>query len=137
MPGAFARRRLWNPFLYAQQSGLHRACVEEPRFAAPRSGDGSSPRVNIQHPKPKVEQTTLTPSLSHPMGEGETVDALVENDRKVQSKALAPVPSPVGRERVRVRVFWAHFPARTAIIFFRNSPFTASTDRLPSTIVKP
>ncbi|HZL43148.1 MAG TPA: prepilin-type N-terminal cleavage/methylation domain-containing protein, partial [Verrucomicrobiae bacterium] len=47
---------------------------------------------------------TLTPALSHPMGEGERIDALVANDGANLSIALKPVPSPVGRERVRVRV---------------------------------
>jgi hypothetical protein len=51
-----------------------------------------------------LKQKALTPALSHPMGEGELVDALVANNGAVIFKALAPVPSPIGWERVRVRV---------------------------------
>jgi hypothetical protein len=54
---------------------------------------------------------TLTPALSHPMGEGEPFAVSSNNpalgllnDRWRITKLPIAVPSPVGRERVRVRV---------------------------------
>ena len=48
---------------------------------------------------------TLTPALSHRMGEGESsaVGRRIQPLLKLREVGLA-VPSPVGRERVRVRV---------------------------------
>jgi len=53
----------------------------------------------------KKHQTPLTPALSHRMGEGESsvVGRPIQALQKVRATRLA-VPSPVGRERVRVRV---------------------------------
>ena len=53
---------------------------------------------------PGEDLKTLTPALSHPMEEGERVYALGAHQAPIQSKTLAAIPSPVGRERVRVRV---------------------------------
>jgi hypothetical protein len=44
------------------------------------------------------------------MGEGERIDAFVAKDGVIQSKSYATLPSPVGRERVRVRVFGPQNP---------------------------
>jgi hypothetical protein len=41
------------------------------------------------------------------MGEGERIDAFVAKDGVIQSKSYATLPSPVGRERVRVRVLFS------------------------------
>src|SRR5437773_8765738 len=65
---------------------------------------------------------SLTPALSHRMGEGESsaVGRRIQPFWELRETALA-VPSPVGRERVRVRDFFferPHFIAQTL-----NSPF--------------
>src|ERR1043166_8005109 len=54
---------------------------------------------------------TLAPALSHPMGEGESFDISLKNETvsfseplsKIKERSIA-VPSPIGWERVRVRV---------------------------------
>ena len=63
-------------------------------------------------------QRPLTPALSHlppprlrqagPMGEGGRSDALEERDACGLAGSAGGVPSPVGRERVRVRVPCGH-----------------------------
>jgi hypothetical protein len=49
-------------------------------------------------------KTTLTPTLSHPMGEGDRFIAS-KKDGASSSMAHFHVPSPIGWERVRVRAF--------------------------------
>ena len=49
-------------------------------------------------------ETTLTPTLSHPMGEGDRIIAS-KKDGASSSMAHFRVPSPIGWERVRVRAF--------------------------------
>ena len=65
---------------------------------------------------------SLTPALSHPMGEGEPFAVLLENAnedlpsaRVKQTKQPMAVPSPVGRERVRVRVNVPPLPSWRAL----------------------
>jgi hypothetical protein len=63
-------------------------------------------------------ERTLTPALSHPMGEGEFFSTLISIEdclefRRAEIAGMASkkkqiliaVPSPIGWERVRVRVF--------------------------------
>jgi len=59
---------------------------------------------------------TLTPALSHPMGEGELKDAAeyAGDLRFVEADSLA-VPSPIGWERVRVRALSDLFNRATAM----------------------
>ena len=53
-------------------------------------------------------QRPLTPALSHRMGEGGRSDALGERGACGRAEGVGRVPSPVGRERVRVRVQCGH-----------------------------
>jgi len=62
-----------------------------------------------------MEKPALTPALSHPMGEGESFAVACKVESWSLHHALVnhlrlpiAVPSPVGRERVRVRVYSYH-----------------------------
>jgi len=82
---------------------------------------------------------TLTPALSHRMGEGEScaVRLRIQPLWELQTTSLA-VPSPVGRERVRVRVnlfesrlllgnyFCTHPNLFVAIVIFCKESFYCS-----------
>ena len=63
-----------------------------------------------------MKTLTLSPALSHRMGEGESssVGRRIQALWKLRETALA-VPSPVGRERVRVRdaLFEIRLPSNT------------------------
>ena len=61
---------------------------------------------------------TLTPALSHRMGEGESfsVGRRIQPLLKRKETGLA-VPSPVGRERVRVRVAWLIHASCPTLVF--------------------
>src|SRR5580765_7996333 len=74
---------------------------------------------------------TATPALSHQMGEGESssVGQPIQPLWKLQKTGLA-VPSPVGRERVRVRVVLFDIRLLFATCFCTN---TKPHDVLPST----
>src|ERR1039457_1772478 len=69
-------------------------------------------------------EITLTPALSHPMGEGESFAVSNEilrldlpDGRSQNRKQSLAIPSPVGGERGRVRVGLPHFKFSLAIIF--------------------
>src|SRR5712675_1001808 len=68
-------------------------------------------------------QLTLTPALSHRMGEGESfsVGRRIQPLWKLRETGLA-VPSPVGRERVRVRVVLLeiHLLPGTCLVLWRS-----------------
>jgi hypothetical protein len=62
-------------------------------------------RLRTREKRLRIWGHTLTPALSHRMGEGESSPAgrHIQPLWKLRKTGLA-VPSPVGRERVRVRV---------------------------------
>jgi hypothetical protein len=47
-------------------------------------------------PKLKKQKAALTPTLSHPMGEGEPTHAFNANDSALRSTSSGAVPSPIG-----------------------------------------
>src|SRR5216117_1531183 len=67
---------------------------------------------------------TLTPALSHRMGEGESssVGRRIQPLWKLRETGLA-VPSPVGRERVRVRVVLFEIRLLSSTCFCTNPKF--------------
>ncbi|HZL42273.1 MAG TPA: hypothetical protein VFD66_03220, partial [Verrucomicrobiae bacterium] len=80
---------------------------------------------------------TLTPALSHPMGEGERMDALSANHVAVESKSFGALPSPVGRERARVRAAWHYGCSLAALGVLVISIAAAASPSIEITNVPP
>jgi hypothetical protein len=72
------------------------------------------------------EALTLTPALSHRMGEGESfsVGRSVQPLQKLQETDLG-VPSPIGRERVRVRVILFEIHLLSGTCFCTNPKYVS------------